>query len=93
MLDNEVKVTEKSNSSSMPTLTEKPDETELPTEVVLAILYTQAKVLEKRALAQVLTGRTPKGEPVTYIRMTGVNLDTANGFVLAVQEKSVGTTE
>jgi hypothetical protein len=82
MLDQEVKVTEKRSSSSMPTLTETPNEGELPIEVVLAILYTQAKRLEKEALAQVLTGHTPKGEVVTYIRMTGISLDPEKGFVL-----------
>jgi hypothetical protein len=35
-------------------------------------------------LAQVLTGRTPKGETVTYIRLTGVAFDKSRGFVLAV---------
>lgn len=88
MLDNEVKVTEKSSSSSMPTLTEAQNESELPTEVLLRILFTMSKQLEKRALAQVLTGKTPSGEKVTYIRMTGVDLDTANGFVLAIREKN-----
>lgn len=82
MLDQEVKVTGKQSSSSMPTLTETPNEGELPVEVVLAILYAQAKRLEKEALAQVLTGHTPKGEPVTYIKLIGVTVDTANGFVL-----------
>lgn len=82
MLEPEVKATGKSSSSSMPTLTETPNEGELPIEVVLAILYTQAKRLEKEALAQVLTGRTPKGEVVTYIRMVGVSLDEVRGFVL-----------
>lgn len=83
MLDNEVKVTEKSNSSSMPMLTETPNEGGLPIEVVLAILYTQAKRLEKDISAQVLTGKTSKGEPVTYIRLTGVVIDKEKGFVLA----------
>jgi hypothetical protein len=82
MLEQEVKVTEKQSSSSMPTLTEKQDE-ELPIEVVLAILWTKAKRLESEALAQVLTGHSPKGEPVTYIRMTGVVIDPERGFVLA----------
>ena len=84
MLDSGAKVTEELNLNSMPTLTETPNEGELPIEVVLAILYAQAKRLEKEALAQVLTGHTPKGEPVTYIRMTGVIVDEAKGFVLAV---------
>jgi hypothetical protein len=83
MLDSEVKVIEKPSSSSMPTLTETPNEGEMPIEVVLAILYTQAKRLEKDISAQVMTGRTPKGEPVTYIRMTGVIIDKDKGFVLA----------
>jgi hypothetical protein len=85
MLDNEVKVIERPSSSSMPTLTETPNEGELPIEVVLAILYSQAKDLEKRpeVLAQVLTGHTPKGEPVTYIRMIGVVMDKERGLVLA----------
>lgn len=89
MLDQEVKVTEKQNSSSMPTLTETGNESELPVELVLAILYTQAKRLEKEALAQVMTGRTPNGETVTFIKLTGVKVDSANGFVLADKE-SVG---
>jgi hypothetical protein len=89
MLDNEVKVKGKSNLNSMPTLTETPNEGELPIEVVLAILYTQAKRLESQALAQVLTGRSPKGETITYIRMTGVVVDDVKGFVLA-DRKSVG---
>jgi hypothetical protein len=92
MLDNEVKVIEKQNSSSMPTLTETPNEGELPIEVVLAILYTQAKSLEKRISAQVLTGKTPKGEPVTYIRMTGVVIDKEKGFVLAEEVPTVANT-
>lgn len=96
MLDQEVKATEKQSSSSMPTLTETPNEGELPIEVVLAILYTQAKRLEKEISAQVLTGKTPKGEPVTYIRMTGVITDKEKGFVLAQPDKvlaSVGNAE
>jgi hypothetical protein len=85
MLDNEAKVTERPSLSSMPTLTETPNSGELPVELVLAILYTQAKRLEdgKEVLAQVLTGTTPKGEPVTYIRMIGVIVDKEKGFVLA----------
>jgi hypothetical protein len=82
MLDSEVKVTEGSSLNSMPTLTETPNEGELPPELVLAILYAQAKRLEKESLAQILTGVTPKGETVTYIRMVGVSLDKARGFVL-----------
>jgi hypothetical protein len=82
MLDNEAKVQEKQSSSSMPTLIETQSD-ELPTEVVLAILYTQAKRLESQALAQVLTGRSPKGEQVTYIRLNGVRVDPERGFVLA----------
>lgn len=92
MLDSEVKVTEKQSSSSIPTHTETHEgevPTDLPTEVVLAILFTQAKALESRALAQILTGRTPKGEVVTYIKLSGVTVDKEKGFVLAVKE-SVG---
>ena len=92
MLDNEVKVTEKPSLNSMPTLTEMPSGGELPIEVVLAILYTQAKRLEKDISAQVLTGRTPKGEPVTYIRMTGVLIDKEKGFVLANELPTVANT-
>ena len=90
MLDNEVKATESSNLSSTPRPTETPNESELPIEVVLAILYAQAKRLEREALAQVLTGHTPKGEPVTYIKLYGVTVDKAKGFVLAVPAESVG---
>ena len=95
MSDSAVKVTENLNLSSMPTLTATPSEGELPIEVVLAILYTMAKRLEKEVLAQVLTGRTPNGETVTYIRMVGVSLDEAKGFVLAlpIQPESVGSAE
>ena len=95
MSDSAVKVTENLNLSSMPTLTEMPSEGELPVEVVLAILYTMAKRLEKEALAQVLTGRSPKGEIVTYIRMVGTTIDETKGFVLAVpiQPESVGNVE
>jgi hypothetical protein len=82
MLDSEVKVKEVSSLSSTPTLTETQSDGELPPEVVLAILYVQAKQLEKQSLAQILTGVTPKGEPVTYIRMVGISLDKARGFVL-----------
>jgi hypothetical protein len=89
MLDNEVKAKEKPNLSSMPTLTQTQND-ELPIEVVLAILYTQAKRLESQALAQVLTGPNPKGEQVTYIRLTGVKIDPERGFVLADQG-SVGS--
>lgn len=84
MSEQEAKVTGKTNSSSMPTHTGMPSESELPIEVVLAILYSQAKRLEKEISAQVLTGHTPKGEPVTYIRLTGVVIDPQKGFVLAV---------
>jgi hypothetical protein len=90
MLDQEAKVQEKSSSSSMPTLTEKPDE-DVPTEVALAILYTMARRLEAKALAQVLTGHTPKGEKVTYIKLIGVTVDPEKGLVLAVPTE--GTKE
>jgi hypothetical protein len=83
MLVNAVKASDKLNLSSMPTHIETPNEGELPIEVVLAILYTQAKRLESEALAQVLTGLSPKGERVTYIRMTGIIFDAERGFVLA----------
>lgn len=88
---NEVKAQEKQSLNSMPTLTETPNETELPIEVVLAILYTQVKRLEKEALAQVLTGTTPKGETVTYIRMIGISLDPKKGFVLPIQPTDLPT--
>ena len=93
MLDSEVKVIEKSSSSSIPESTEQSKvevPTDLPTDTVLRILFTMSKKLEKEALAQVLTGTTPKGETVTYIRMVGVKLDDANGF--SVEEKSVGNS-
>lgn len=77
----------------MPTLTETQSEGELPIEVVLAILYTQAKRLESQALAQVLTGVTPKGETVTYIRMVGVSLDKERGFVLPTVANALPTEE
>lgn len=84
----------------MPTLTGKPSEGEsqlptqqVPTEVALAILYTMASRLEKEALAQVLTGHTPKGEVVTYIRMTGVAIDKEKGFVLAASAPVPTETE
>lgn len=89
MLEQEVKVTEGQSSSPMPTHTGKPKEevpTDLPTEVILKILFTNAKRLEKEALAQVLSGKSPTGETVTYIRMTGVALDPEKGFVLAKKE-------
>jgi hypothetical protein len=91
MLDQEVKATEKQSSSSMPTLTETPNEGELPIEVVLAILFSQSKRLEKEALAQILTGVTPKGETVTYIRMVGVSLDKERGFVLPTVANTLPT--
>jgi hypothetical protein len=91
MLEQEVKVTEKPSLSSMPTLTETPNEGELPVEVVLAILYTQAKRLEKNISAQVLTGHTPKGEVVTYIRMIGVSIDPERGFVLVEPSKPLAS--
>lgn len=83
MLENEVKATGKQNLSSIPMVTETPNENELPVEVVLRILYAQAKRLEKEISAQVLTGHTPKGDPVTYIKLTGVTVDAVKGFVLA----------
>lgn len=83
MLVNEVKATEEVNLSSTPKPSEKDGEPELPIEAVLAILYTMARRLEKEALAQVITGRTPKGGTVTYIRMDKVVLDPERGFVLA----------
>lgn len=72
------------NLNSMPTHTETQNADELPIEVVLAIVYTMAKRLEKAGLAQILTGHTPKQEVVTYIRMIGVDLDPDKGFVLAI---------
>lgn len=92
MLEQEVKATEERSSIPMPTHTGKQKEempTDLPTEVILKILFTNAKRLEKEALAQILTGKTPKGEIVTYIRMTGVELHPEKGFVLTEKE-SVG---
>jgi hypothetical protein len=84
MSDSVAKAQEKSSLNSMPTLTETRSEGELPIEVVLAILYAQAKRLETEKLAQILTGHTPKGETVTYIKLTGVAVDKAKGFVLAL---------
>lgn len=91
-----VKVTEKQSSSSMPTHTKTPKSevpTDLPTEVTvelaLAILFTNAKRLEKEALAQILTGHTPKGEVVTYIKLVGVSVDKTKGFVLPTDVPTV----
>jgi hypothetical protein len=92
MSDKEAKAIENLSLNSMPTLTETQSENELPVEVVLAILYAQAKRLEKEKLAQILTGRTPKGAEVTYIKLTGVAVDKVRGFVLALRE-SVGSDE
>ncbi len=60
----------------MPTPTE-----ETPTEVVLAIFYTQAKRLEERGLIQVLAG-THHNRKITYIRMPDFEVDTLLGFRL-----------
>ena len=54
---------------------------EEPTEVLLAMLYTAAKMLEKRSLAVVLTGHMPTTrKPVTYIRLPMVEVDELLGF-------------
>lgn len=59
---------------------------DVPDEVALAILYTMANRLPQ---AEILTGYD-QGQAVTYIRLNGVTVDDANGFVLALAQ-SVGT--
>lgn len=83
MSDSAAKDKEKQSSYSTPPLTETESD-ELPIETVLAILYSMAKRLEKENAAAILTGRSPKGETVTYIRMPGIDVDITKGFVLAV---------
>lgn len=74
------KAKEKTNSSVMPMDSQAQDEEE-PTEVLLAMLYTAAKMLEKRSLATVLTGHAPTTrKPVTYIRLPMVEVDELLGF-------------
>ena len=84
MLDSEVKVNEEQSLNSMPQLTEMPNGDELPPEVVLAILYSMAKRLEKENIAEILTGHSPKGKVVTYIKLIGVEIANTKGFVLAM---------
>ena len=74
------KAKEKTNSSVIPMDSQAQDEEE-PTEVLLAMLYTAAKMLEKRSLAVVLTGHMPTTrKPVTYIRLPMVEVDELLGF-------------
>ena len=77
MSEKEVKASEKKNTNGMPT----DSEAEEPTEVLLAMLYTAAKALEKREICEVLTGHSPKSRnPVTYIRLPMVEVDKLLGF-------------
>ncbi len=74
------KAKEKPNLNDMPMDSQGQGEEE-PTEVLLAMLYTAAKMLEKRSLATVLTGHSPKTrQPVTYIRLPMVEVDALLGF-------------
>ena len=74
------KAKEKPNLNDMPMDSQGQGEEE-PTEVLLAMLYTAAKMLEKRSLATVLTGHSPKTrQPVTYIRLPMVEVDELLGF-------------
>ena len=74
------KAKEKTNSSVIPMDSQAQDEEE-PTEVLLAMLYTAAKMLEKRSLAVVLTGHMPTTrKPGTYIRLPMVEVDELLGF-------------
>lgn len=89
MSEQGVQAREKQNLISTPPqiVTQDEEQPTLPTELALAILYIQAKRLkEVEALAQILTGHTPKGEPVTYIKLIGIKVDPVKGFVLAGKE-------
>lgn len=77
MSENVVKASEKKSTNDMPT----DSEAEEPTEVLLAMLYTAAKALEKRGICEVLTGHSPVSKkPVTYIRLPMVEVDQLLGF-------------
>lgn len=81
MLENEVKAKEKQSLKDMPTDSKAPPEEEEPTEVLLAMLYTAAKLLEKRRLAHILIGKSPANKTViTYIRLPMVEVDELLGF-------------
>lgn len=90
MSESEAKEIEKTNSNAMPMDLQAQSEEE-PTEVILAMLYTAAKILESRALAQVLTGHSPISKKiVTYIRLPMVEVDNISGFRMV---ESIGSEE
>lgn len=81
MSENAVRANEKQNLKDMPTVSGGSPEAEESTEVLLAMLFTAAKLLERRGVLAVLTGVTPiSKKPVTYIRMPMVEVDNVIGF-------------
>lgn len=86
-----VKAKEKPNLNGMP-MDLQVQNGEEPTEVLLAMLYTAAKELEKRSLAIILTGHSPiTRKPVTYIRLPMVEVDQLLGF--RITQETIGTAE
>lgn len=86
MSDSAAKDSEKLTLNSMPPPTETQSDDELPIEAVLAILYSMVKRLEKASLAEIRTGQTAN-TAITYIRLSGVEIDPVKGFVLAQERK------
>lgn len=83
MLADEAKTNENKSLKDMPMDSQVQPEEEEPTEVVLAMLFTAAKILEKRHLAHILTGQSPTNKkPITYIRLPMVEVDDLLGFRL-----------
>lgn len=81
MSESVVKANERQSLNGMPTVSEASPEAEESTEVLLAMLFTAAKLLERRGVLAVLTGVTPiSKKPVTYIRMPMVEVDNVIGF-------------
>ena len=88
MSESVVKAKGKPSLSDMPMDLQAQNEEE-PTEVLLAMLYTAAKMLGKRSLATVLTGYSPATKkPVTYIRLPMIEIDELLGFRIA--NESIG---
>lgn len=80
MSEKEAKANVNKSSEGMPMDSQGQNEEE-PTEVLLAMLYTAAKLLEKRQLAFILTGTSPTTrKPITYIRLPMVEIDELLGF-------------
>ena len=94
MSDVAVKANVPTNSGSMPTVSKAPKEDEEPVEVLLAMLYTAAILLQKRQVVSILSGTSPiTKKPVIYIRIQEAVIDPANGFkIIESVGSTVGTT-